>query len=158
MSLRQPPSTLSSCLLLTHRRLFLPPKPLSLPTFPSLSRHVSLPPRDSSSFNGAILQEELVFGDDGGFRNADKVRGWSWADSVRSILPGGTWWELPEDVQVKLMAKPVTLWRALSRMWDLVARDRWVIYAAFSALILAAVLSLLPFSFCLAVFLMFFCF
>lgn len=37
------------------------------------------------------------------------------------------------------MAKPVTLWRALGKMWDLVSKDRWIIFAAFSALIIAAV-------------------
>lgn len=37
------------------------------------------------------------------------------------------------------MEKPVTVWRALSKMWELVAKDRWVIFAAFSALIVAAV-------------------
>ncbi|OAY32518.1 ABC transporter B family member 26, chloroplastic isoform X1 [Manihot esculenta] len=56
-----------------------------------------------------------------------------------SILPGGNWWSFSEDVEVKYLAKPVTLWRALGRMWQLVARDRWVIFAAFSALMVAAV-------------------
>lgn len=33
----------------------------------------------------------------------------------------------------------MTVARALTRMWGLVARDRWVMFAAFSALIVAAV-------------------
>lgn len=38
-----------------------------------------------------------------------------------------------------MTAKPVTVLRALQRMWGLVAKDRWIIFAAFSALVLAAV-------------------
>lgn len=56
-----------------------------------------------------------------------------------SILPGGDWWSFSDEVQIKIVAKPVTMWRALSRMWHLVAQDRWVIFAAFTALIVAAV-------------------
>ncbi|KAJ6771194.1 ABC TRANSPORTER B FAMILY MEMBER 26 CHLOROPLASTIC [Salix koriyanagi] len=55
-----------------------------------------------------------------------------------SILPGGDWWSFSDEVQIKIVAKPVTMWRALSRMWHLVAQDRWVIFAAFTALIVAA--------------------
>ncbi|KFK23022.1 hypothetical protein AALP_AAs55890U000100 [Arabis alpina] len=40
------------------------------------------------------------------------------------------------------MAKLVSVWRALSRMWELVAEDRWVIFAAFSTLIVAALLEI----------------
>lgn len=43
-----------------------------------------------------------------------------------------------EDVDVGLAAKPVTVWNALYRMWQLVSNDRWVIFAAFSALIITA--------------------
>ncbi|WCJ38533.1 ABC transporter B family member 26 chloroplastic [Euphorbia peplus] len=56
-----------------------------------------------------------------------------------SIMPGGNWWSFSEDVEINLVAKPVTVWRALGRMWQLVSQDRWVIFAAFSALIVAAV-------------------
>lgn len=67
----------------------------------------------------------------------EKLR--SWMESVRSVLPGGRWWDLSEDVEFQMLAKPVTVWRALTRMWELVARDRWIIFAAFSTLIVAAV-------------------
>ena len=61
-------------------------------------------------------------------------------DKLRSVLPGGSWWKLSdEDIDVVLTAKPVTVWNALHRMWLLVSSDRWVIFAAFSALILTAV-------------------
>ncbi|KAK9903879.1 hypothetical protein M0R45_000850 [Rubus argutus] len=43
-----------------------------------------------------------------------------------------------EDEEIRIFAKPVTVTRALTRMWGLVARDRWVIFAAFSTLIVAA--------------------
>jgi hypothetical protein len=54
-------------------------------------------------------------------------------------LPWGKWWSFDEDVELKLLAEPVTVLQALTRMWNLVAQDRWVIFAAFAALILAAV-------------------
>ncbi|GMH31119.1 hypothetical protein Nepgr_032962 [Nepenthes gracilis] len=61
-------------------------------------------------------------------------------ETFRSILPGGSWWNLSgEYVDVVTASKPVTVWRALRRMWQLVANDRWVIFTAFSALILAAI-------------------
>ncbi|KAF1875164.1 hypothetical protein Lal_00007780 [Lupinus albus] len=63
-----------------------------------------------------------------------------WIQSFPLILPGGKWWDLSDnDFEVQVLAQPVTVWRALSKMWDLVSRDRWVIFAAFSALIFAAV-------------------
>ncbi|XP_019424169.1 PREDICTED: ABC transporter B family member 26, chloroplastic-like [Lupinus angustifolius] len=63
-----------------------------------------------------------------------------WIQSFPSVLPGGKWWDLSdEDVEVQVLAQPVTVWRALAKMWDLVSRDRWVIFAAFTALIFAAV-------------------
>ncbi|XP_021746524.1 LOW QUALITY PROTEIN: ABC transporter B family member 26, chloroplastic-like [Chenopodium quinoa] len=56
-----------------------------------------------------------------------------------AILPGGKWWKLSdEEIEVDLKAKPVTVWNALHRMWTLVRSDRWVIFAAFSALIITA--------------------
>ncbi|GAV84501.1 ABC_tran domain-containing protein/ABC_membrane domain-containing protein, partial [Cephalotus follicularis] len=64
---------------------------------------------------------------------------WEWIELVRSVLPGGDWWRFTDDVEVKFLAKPVTLWRALTRMWDLVSKDRWVIFTAFATLIVAAV-------------------
>uniref|UniRef100_A0A803L0S2 ABC transporter B family member 26, chloroplastic n=1 Tax=Chenopodium quinoa TaxID=63459 RepID=A0A803L0S2_CHEQI len=61
-------------------------------------------------------------------------------DFLPAILPGGKWWKLSEEeIEVDLKAKPVTVWNALHRMWTLVRSDRWVIFAAFSALIITAV-------------------
>lgn len=62
-----------------------------------------------------------------------------WMAFVRTILPGGSWWSFSEDVEVRILAEPVTVSRALVRMWKLVANDRWVIFFAFSTLIVAAV-------------------
>lgn len=64
---------------------------------------------------------------------------WRFIEFLPSIFPGGNWWNFSDEVEVKFLAKPVTMWRALSQMWQLVAQDRWVIFAAFSALIVAAV-------------------
>ncbi|PNY09749.1 ABC transporter B family member chloroplastic-like [Trifolium pratense] len=58
---------------------------------------------------------------------------------IPSIFPGGTWWNFSDDDDVQLYGQPVTVWYALGKMWNLVAKDRWVIFAAFSALIIAAV-------------------
>lgn len=58
---------------------------------------------------------------------------------IRSIWPGGSWWSLSDHADFIMTAKPVTVLRALQRMWGLVAKDRWIIFAAFSALVLAAV-------------------
>lgn len=58
---------------------------------------------------------------------------------IRSILPGGSWWSLSDHADIIMTAEPVTVLRALQRMWELVANDRWVIFTAFSALVLAAV-------------------
>lgn len=59
-----------------------------------------------------------------------------------SIFPGGTWWNFSDEVDGSIFGQPVTVWYALGKMWNLVARDRWVIFAAFSALIIAAVSNL----------------
>ncbi|KAK6930963.1 ABC transporter-like, ATP-binding domain [Dillenia turbinata] len=61
-----------------------------------------------------------------------------WIRFLRSILPGGSWWNLSDHVEVVVLAKPVTVVKALHRMWQLVQNDRWVIFIAFSALIIAA--------------------
>ncbi|KAG6573712.1 ABC transporter B family member 26, chloroplastic, partial [Cucurbita argyrosperma subsp. sororia] len=58
--------------------------------------------------------------------------------NLRSILPGGSWWSLSDEDEVRLSVEPVTVTRALGKMWDLVARDRWIIFTAFSVLVIAA--------------------
>lgn len=63
---------------------------------------------------------------------------------IRDMLPGGNWWTLSTGhVDVRLTAKPVTVVRALQRMWELISEDRWVIFVAFLTLILTAVSSFL---------------
>ncbi|KAL3501136.1 hypothetical protein ACH5RR_035585 [Cinchona calisaya] len=58
---------------------------------------------------------------------------------IKDVLPGGSWWRLSSDhVEVVLTAKPLTVARALQRMWDLISQDRWVIFTAFSSLIITA--------------------
>ena len=61
---------------------------------------------------------------------------------VRSVLAGGDWWGLGEDVsnvEIKEAATPITVVFALHRMWELIADDRWLIFVAFGALLIAAV-------------------
>lgn len=100
-----------------------------------------LAPLKSSSINGFSLETNLDhFEEEHSVENVelrDRIR--KWIDFLRSVLPGGSWWSFSDDVEIKFMAKPVTVWRALSRMWQLIAKDRLVIFAAFSTLIVAAV-------------------
>ncbi|KAB2045717.1 hypothetical protein ERO13_D01G150400v2 [Gossypium hirsutum] len=99
-----------------------------------------LAPLKSSSINGFSLETNLDhFEEEHSVENVelrDRIR--KWIDFLRSVLPGGSWWSFSDDVEIKFMAKPVTVWRALSRMWQLIAKDRLVIFAAFSTLIVAA--------------------
>lgn len=106
-----------------------------------LRRRILLPPPKSSSINGYSVQAspeayvkdtgELEVGRFDGLRKLFAF--------VRSIFPGGSWWSFDDDVQMRILAEPVTVARALTRMWELVAKDRWIIFGAFTALILAAV-------------------
>ncbi|KAL6960551.1 hypothetical protein U1Q18_038314 [Sarracenia purpurea var. burkii] len=64
-----------------------------------------------------------------------------WILSVRSLLPGGGWWELSDSNEVgrtTKAARPVTVLLALRRIWALVADDKWVIYVAFASLAISA--------------------
>ncbi|XVE74966.1 hypothetical protein DITRI_Ditri12bG0060500 [Diplodiscus trichospermus] len=106
----------------------------------SKRRSYRLAPSRSSSINGFSVGKNLErFEEDHSVENVElRERIWKWIDFLRSVLPGGSWWSFSDDVEVKLMAKPVTVWLALSRMWQLIAEDRLVVLAAFSTLIVAA--------------------
>ncbi|KAF5741097.1 ABC transporter B family member 26 chloroplastic-like [Tripterygium wilfordii] len=97
------------------------------------TKHWQLSPLKSSSINGFSVQNELA---EDNVELREKIG--NWIDFIRSILPGGSWWRFSDDVEVNITAKPLTVWRALGRMWELVAGDRWVIFVAFSSLIIAA--------------------
>nr|KYP66287.1 hypothetical protein KK1_012575 [Cajanus cajan] len=125
---------------LSHNRfpLAATPIPLLTPAFAS-RRILAAPPPNCASINGISVQNNPQ-------ASADRVHAPDLLQRLRKclrflpeILPGGTWWDFSDGLQVQLVAQPVTVWRALAKMWDLVARDRWVIFAAFSALIVAAV-------------------
>lgn len=66
-----------------------------------------------------------------------------WFEFIRDIFPGGSWWNL-SDIEQKIdrspiAAKPITVLKALSQMWALVADEKWILYTAFGALTVAAV-------------------
>ncbi|XP_031260396.1 ABC transporter B family member 26, chloroplastic isoform X3 [Pistacia vera] len=105
---------------------------------PYSKRHYLVSPVKSSSINGFSVEKSSVkpFDREGNVEFNERIR--KWIHIIQSVLPGGSWWSFSDDIELKLMAKPVTVWRALSKMWELVSKDRWVIYAAFSALIVAA--------------------
>ncbi|KAF9626258.1 hypothetical protein IFM89_031650 [Coptis chinensis] len=103
--------------------------------YPCISTHIYKKPIQLKS---AFFDEFSVGSfdrgaNDGIFENLKK-----WSVLVREIGYGGSFWNFPEHQQVVVNNKPVTAVFALRRMWDLVANDRWVIYSAFAALVLAA--------------------
>ncbi|KAL6294421.1 hypothetical protein ACE6H2_002563 [Prunus campanulata] len=109
---------------------------LSLSPHYSNSRRFRFSPPKSTSINGYAAEE---------YKNDPRETEVELLERLRrlfaflhSILPGGTWWSFSDEAQIRIFAKPVTVVRALTRMWGLVSRDRWVIFAAFSALIVAA--------------------
>ncbi|KAL8043794.1 hypothetical protein ABFX02_08G007900 [Erythranthe guttata] len=66
-----------------------------------------------------------------------------WFEFIRSIFPGGTWWNLSDSEHKidgsTMAAKPLTVLKALRQMWALVADEKWILCAAFVALTVAAV-------------------
>ena len=64
--------------------------------------------------------------------------------AMQSFLPGGSWWNLPNDSKQHLNsstdpARPITVWESLLRMWKLLDNHHWIIFLAFASLIVAAV-------------------
>ncbi|KAL7093755.1 hypothetical protein ACP275_11G059600 [Erythranthe tilingii] len=100
-----------------------------------------IPPINSASVNG----HPLINSSNGGasaesekVELSEKLK--KWVKFVREVFPGGEWWRLStEEVESVFSAKPVTVFRALRKMWELVAEDRWVVFFAFVALIITAV-------------------
>ncbi|KAL8519167.1 hypothetical protein ACS0TY_010195 [Phlomoides rotata] len=111
--------------------------PLQL--FAPCKRFHYIPKVKSASVNGYPInkEDELSFTESEKVELSEKLK--KWVTLVRQILPGGQWWSLSgEGVGDVITAKPVTVFRALKKMWDLIAQDRWVIFTAFVALIITA--------------------
>ncbi|XP_057768926.1 ABC transporter B family member 26, chloroplastic-like isoform X2 [Salvia miltiorrhiza] len=66
-----------------------------------------------------------------------------WFELVRDVFPGGCWWNLTDFEQnvdgLPIAAESITVSQALREMWALVADEKWILYTAFGALIIAAV-------------------
>ncbi|VFQ87694.1 unnamed protein product [Cuscuta campestris] len=96
-------------------------------------------PATSASLSGCSSQnrgKDLSLGERDSL-SGQKIR--KWVHLVRDIFPGGSWWRLsPEEVDAGMTAEPVTVVRALRRMWELIAEDRWLIFSAFAALVVTA--------------------
>ncbi|XP_047957813.1 ABC transporter B family member 26, chloroplastic [Salvia hispanica] len=100
-------------------------------------RHISSV--KSASVNGYPITKEDGVPSAGGekIELTEKLK--KWVKFAREIFPGGDWWRLPtEDIGDVMVAKPVTVFRALKKMWDLIAEDRWVIFTAFVTLVITA--------------------
>lgn len=94
----------------------------------------------SASVNGYPISKDDQVPFTGGekLELSEKLK--KWVNFAREIFPGGDWWRLStEEVGDVISAKPVTVLRALKKMWDLIAEDRWVVFTAFVALIVTAV-------------------
>ena len=66
---------------------------------------------------------------------------------VVSVLPGGSWWRLEEqekEVGIDEQKSASSVIYVLRRMWMMVAGERWIIFAASAALVIAAVCLLFP--------------
>ncbi|CAA0831309.1 ABC transporter B family member 26-chloroplastic [Striga hermonthica] len=103
--------------------------------------HYILPVK-SASVNGYPINKEDDHGlpliDSERIELSEKLK--KWVQFVREILPGGNWWRLSsEGVDNVISVKPVTVLRALRKMWELIAQDRWVVFTAFVSLIVTAV-------------------
>ncbi|XP_057770867.1 ABC transporter B family member 26, chloroplastic-like [Salvia miltiorrhiza] len=68
-----------------------------------------------------------------------------WFELVRDVFPGGCWWNLTDFEQnvdgLPIAAESITVSQALREMWALVADEKWILYTAFGALIIAAMVS-----------------
>ncbi|ESR59825.1 hypothetical protein CICLE_v10014634mg [Citrus x clementina] len=65
----------------------------------------------------------------------------TWHESIfGNVFPGGSWWNLSDAQEAENpTAKPITVWIALNRMWNLIGRDKWIVLVAVASLIVAAV-------------------
>ncbi|CAI9756308.1 unnamed protein product [Fraxinus pennsylvanica] len=122
--------------LKSHYRILLFPHKNSQLQFFNSNRIFHHPSSiQSVSVNGYPVNEE----EEGSLKGYEEGGLKKWVEFVRDILPGGEWWSLSnEGVDGVMVAKPVTVLRALKKMWELIAQDRWVIFTAFAALILTA--------------------
>lgn len=126
-SSRAPPST---SFLLIRR-----PTSLGIPSTSSSRRPVP-PLKAASNVDGTAAPSPSIAG--GGGRSLD--------DLLRTFLPGGSWWKLPHEEgrgdwdQNGSKAVVVSVPFAFRRMWELLRDDKWIVFAGFTVLILAAVL------------------
>lgn len=123
-------------------------KPLMILNPSKLHSNFSSKLRRSNCFhnsNSACLSKISVVNKNGGEDSGNKkvletVK--RWVVIIRSVWPGGSWWDLlesKEEDSMVAMAEPFTVLQALSRIWELVADESWVLYAAFGSLTIAAV-------------------
>ncbi|KAK6256419.1 hypothetical protein SCA6_017724 [Theobroma cacao] len=75
-------------------------------------------------------------------KNADfrKVLSKKCSRGLGAVQPRDSWWSL-RDIEAPKSSpeKPFTVWIALTRMWSLIGDDKWIIFLAIGALIIAAV-------------------
>ncbi|KAK7260683.1 hypothetical protein RIF29_26934 [Crotalaria pallida] len=102
----------------------------------SFTKSHSLEPNRSNSFHFAASRNEEHGISGSGFQKILEKR----VGFISSILPGGSWWTLSEHHRgdEAEAAEPMAVTIALRRMWELVADEQWVAFAAIGSLVVAA--------------------
>lgn len=104
----------------------------------SRKRFVHISPLNSASVNGYRIENEM--GNQEEFFKEKNVKVKNQFRELIDKLPGGSWWNLSTDqIDDNLVAEPVSVLKALHRIWDLISEDRRVVFAAFAALLVSSV-------------------
>lgn len=104
----------------------------------SRKRFVHISPLNSASVNGYRIENEI--GNQEEFFKEKNVKVKNQFRELIDKLPGGSWWNLSTDqIDDNLVAEPVSVLKALHRIWDLISEDRRVVFAAFAALLVSSV-------------------
>ncbi|KAF0916454.1 hypothetical protein E2562_007539 [Oryza meyeriana var. granulata] len=91
----------------------------------------------------SIRAAAAIGGEFGGLAQRRAIAG-EFIERLRNVLPGGSWWRLEDGEEAggggggRTEATGATAASALSRMWALVAADRWVVFVGFASLVGAA--------------------
>nr|CAB3479206.1 unnamed protein product [Digitaria exilis] len=116
---------------------------LSLALAPRRAPPLRAPRRRTLALRPTRIRAAAAIGGEFGGLGRRRVVVGEFVERLRNVLPGGSWWRLEDGEEAgdgggRAEGSGSTALSALSRMWSLVAADRWVIYAGFASLIGAA--------------------